>query len=235
MRTLTIDIGGTGIKLLPIDDEGKPLAERHRELTPKPSTPATVMALIESMVARQAPFDRVSVGFPGVVMHGIVTPAPNLGTEEWRGFDLEKAIAGSTGRPTRVINDADLQGYGVIEGQGVELVLTLGTGFGTGLYVDGHLVPNLELAHHPLRKGETYEDLVSDAALKRIGEGEWCKRVALIIETLRPIFNYDVLHIGGGNALHLEQPLPANVRLFENVAGLAGGIRLWQDERSKQQ
>lgn len=235
MRTLTIDIGGTGIKLLPIDTEGKPLAERHRELTPRPSTPAAVMRLIESMVARQEPFDRVSVGFPGVVMHGVVKTAPNLGTEEWRDFNVEKAIAGSARMPTRVINDADLQGYGVIEGKGVELVLTLGTGLGTGLYVDGHLVPNLELAHHPLRNKKTYEDLVSDAELKHIGEGKWRQRVALIIETLGPIFNYDILHIGGGNASRLEEPLPENVRLFENVAGLAGGIRLWQDESTKQQ
>lgn len=234
MRTLTIDIGGTGIKLLPIDNAGKPLAKRHRELTPKPSTPAAVMRRIENMVARQKPFDRVSVGFPGVVMHGVVKTAPNLGTKAWRDFNVEKAIVGCVNRPTRVINDADLQGYGVIEGKGVELVLTLGTGFGTGLYVDGHLVPNLELAHHPLRRNETYEDLVSDAELKRIGERKWCKRVALIIETLGPIFNYDILHIGGGNASRLEKPLPENVRLFENVEGLAGGIRLWQDESTKQ-
>jgi polyphosphate glucokinase len=234
MRTLTIDIGGTGIKLLPIDNEGQPLAKRHRELTPKPSTPVAVMGLIESMVARQEPFDRVSVGFPGVVMHGVVNTAPNLGTKEWRDFNVEKAIASFAGRPTRVINDADLQGYGVIEGKGVELVLTLGTGLGTGLYVDGHLVPNLELAHHPLRRNATYEDLVSDAELKRIGERKWHKRVALIIETLGPIFNYDILHIGGGNASRLEKPLPENVRLFENVEGLAGGIRLWQDESTKQ-
>ncbi|MGH6884445.1 MAG: ROK family protein [Geminicoccales bacterium] len=233
MRTLTIDIGGTGIKLLPIDSEGRPLAERHRELTPKPSTPAAVMGLIESMVARQEPFDRVSVGFPGVVMHGVVKTAPNLGTEEWCGFDLQKAIARCARRPTRTLNDADLQGYGVIEGKGVELVLTLGTGLGTGLYVDGHLVPNLELAHHPLRNGKTYEDLVSDAELERIGEEAWCERVDAIIEALRPIFNYDILHIGGGNAGKLRESLPENVHRFESVAGLAGGIRLWQDENTK--
>ena len=72
MRTLTIDIGGTGIKLLPIDDEGRALAKRHRELTPKPSTPDAVMAVIREMVAAQEPFDRVSAGFPGVVRHGVI-------------------------------------------------------------------------------------------------------------------------------------------------------------------
>ena len=229
-RTLVIDIGGTGIKLLPVDDDGNELAERHRELTPKPSTREAVLAVIKEMVSKQEPFDRVSVGFPGVVKRGVVKTAPNLGSKAWRGFDLASAIAEFADKPVRVLNDAELQGYGVIQGKGVEIVLTLGTGLGTGLYVNGHLMPNLELAHHPLRKGRTYEQLVSDAELKRVGKQKWRKRVALVIATLEPIFNYDKLHIGGGNARKLKGPLPDSVRLFDNVEGLAGGIRLWQDD-----
>jgi polyphosphate glucokinase len=229
IRTLTIDIGGTGVKMLPIDEDGGQLAERHRELTPKPSTPEAVMAVIKEMAAKQEPFGRVSVGFPGVVKRGLVKTAPNLGTEDWVGFNLQTAIAEVCGKPTRVANDAELQGYGVIDGKGVEIVLTLGTGLGTGLYVNGHLVPNLELAHHPLKGKKTYEDLVSDAELERVGKKKWRKRVELVIETLEPIFNYDKLHIGGGNAKKLKGPLPENVRLFSNVEGLAGGVRLCQD------
>ena len=228
MRTLTIDIGGTGIKFLPIDARGAPLAERHRELTPKPSSPAAVMAVISDMIAAQEPFDRVSVGFPGVVQHGVVKTAPNLGSLEWNGFNLESAIAEISGKPARVLNDAELQGFGVIEGKGVEIVLTLGTGLGTGLYIDGRLVPNLELGHHPLRKGKTYEEQVSDAELERIGKKKWRKRVDHVIETLERIFNYDTLHIGGGNAKKLKGPFADNVHIFQNVDGLAGGIRLWQ-------
>ena len=228
MRTLTIDIGGTGIKLLPIDDAGQALTKRHRELTPKPSTPDAVMAVIREMVGVQEPFDRVSVGFPGVVRHGVIDTAPNLGTPQWRGFDLQQAVTDVCGKPARVLNDAELQGYGVINAKGVELVLTLGTGLGAGLYIDGHLVPNLELGHHPLRNGKTYEDLVGNAELKRVGRKEWRKRIAFVIDTLDRIFNYDTLHIGGGNAKKLKGPLPDNVRLFENVDGLAGGVRLWQ-------
>lgn len=230
MRTLTIDIGGTGIKLLPINDDGEALADRHRELTPKPSTPDAVIALIATMAGAQEPYDRVSVGFPGVVQHGVVKTAPNLGTEAWKGFNLALAITEVCGKPARVLNDAELQGYGVIEGKGVEIVLTLGTGLGSGLYVNGHLVPNLELGHHPLKKGKSYEDLVSDAELDRVGKKKWRKRVQLIIDTLERIFNYDTLHIGGGNAKKLKGPFPSNVHLFENVDGLAGGVRPWQDD-----
>lgn len=232
MRTLTIDIGGTGIKMLLLDGEGRPLGERVRELTPKPSTPEAVMELITRMLAEQGRFGRVSVGFPGVVVRGVVHSAPNLGSDAWRGFDIQSEIAARTGQPTRVINDADLQGYGVIAGRGVELVLTLGTGLGSGLYYDGHLIANLEIAHHPLRKGKSYEDLTSDAELKRIGRKRWRKRVELAIATLDRVFNYDLLHIGGGNARLLKEPHPENVRVFDNVDGMTGGIRLWGDDFS---
>ena len=228
-RTLAIDIGGTGIKMLPLDAKGRPLAERHRELTPKPANPRPVLSVIKKMIGAQKPFDRVSVGFPGVVVRGTVKTAPNLGTEAWRGFDLAKAIASHTGRPTRVVNDADLQGYGVIRGQGVELVLTLGTGLGAALFVDGRLMPNLELGHHPFKKGKTYEELISNAELQRAGKKRWRKRMTAIFDQLDPIFNYDVLHLGGGNARKLKAPLPKKVRVFTNVDGLAGGIRLWKE------
>jgi polyphosphate glucokinase len=232
VRTLTIDIGGTGIKMLRLDGRGRRLGERVRELTPKPAGPQAVMALIAQMLAKQGRSDRVSVGFPGVVVRGVVQTAPNLGSDEWRGFDLQRALADHTGQPTRVINDADLQGYGVIAGDGVELVLTFGTGLGSGLYVDGRLVPNLEIAHHPLVKGKTYEELTSDEALKRIGKKRWRKRAELVIETLEPVFNYHLLHLGGGNARLLEEPYPEKVRVFENVEGMTGGMRLWDDDSS---
>lgn len=229
MRTLTIDIGGTGLKMLPVDAAGQPLADRHRELTPKPATPDAVLETLKEMIRSQEPFDRVSVGFPGVVMHGIVKTAPNLGTEDWSGFDLATALATATGKPTRVINDAELQGYGVIEARGVEMVLTLGTGLGSALYIDGHLVPNLELGHHPLKADKSYEELVGEAALDEIGKKRWRKRVEYVLVTIQRIFNCDLIHIGGGNAKKLKPPLPDNVRLFQNVHGLRGGVRLWSE------
>ncbi|MBL4685831.1 MAG: ROK family protein [Nannocystaceae bacterium] len=229
MRTLTIDIGGTGIKMIPLNAKGVAVGERVRELTPHPSKPDAVLAVIEPMLRAQKAYDRVSVGFPGVVKQGVVSTAPNLGNKAWRGFDLQTAIETLAGKPTRVINDAELQGYGVIEGKGVEIVLTFGTGLGTALYVDGRLVPNLELGHHPLRKGKTYEDLVRDDVLARIGKKRWRKRVALILATLAPIFNYDRLYIGGGNARRIRDPLPPGVERFDNVEGMEGGVALWGD------
>jgi polyphosphate glucokinase len=228
--TLAIDIGGTGIKMVRMNSRGEPLSQRARELTPQPPLPHAVIAAIKKMLATQGEYDRVSVGFPGVVVHGIVHSAPNLGTAHWQNFDLRKTIERTTGKPARVVNDADLQGYGVILGVGVELVFTLGTGLGSALYSNGHLVPNLELAHHLFGKNMTYEQRVSNSELKKIGRKKWNKRVRQIIEQLEPILNFDVLHIGGGNARKLIGDLPPKVRIFENIDGLAGGVRLWKDD-----
>jgi polyphosphate glucokinase len=229
-RTLALDIGGTGIKMIVLDEKGRPVNARARELTPRPATPRAVLAVIGSMLESQPKFDRVSAGFPGVVIQGVTLGAVNLKSEQWRRHDLKGALEKLTKVPVRVINDADLQGYGVIQGRGVELVLTLGTGVGSALFVNGHLVPNLELGHHPFKKGETYEERLCDAEFKRLGKKHWSKRVREMIDQLAPIFNYDLLHIGGGNAEHIATGLPKNVRIFSNVDGMTGGIRLWADE-----
>jgi len=229
LRTLCIDIGGTGIKMIVLDPEGEPVNERARELTPKPATPQAMLAVMANMVKQQPRFDRVSVGYPGVVRQGITLSAANV-DQSWIGFNLQRELEALTGTPTRVLNDADLQGYGVIEGSGVEMVLTLGTGVGSALFVDGRLVPNLELGHHPFQKDKTYEERLSDAELKEHGKHKWSKRVGEMIEVLSAIFNYDRLHIGGGNAEHIKVELPDNVSIFENVDGMTGGIRLWDDE-----
>jgi polyphosphate glucokinase len=228
--TRTIDIGGTAIKTLLLDRHGRPASEHRRQRTPSPAHPAKVLATIEAMLLEEPMGDRVSVGFPGVVSRGVVKTAPNLGTAAWQGFDLQRAIGAITARPTRVINDADLLGFGAIAGKGVELVLTLGTGLGSGLFVDGKLVPNLELGHHPFKKGETYEERVSDAALKRIGRARFRRRIDEMIAQLAPILNYEHLYLGGGNArlLHADA-LPDDVSVFDPTAGMGGGVRLWSD------
>jgi polyphosphate glucokinase len=226
--TLAIDIGGSGLKMLTLDANGEAVTERLRVATPKKATPEAVLKVLDDMIARHGEFDRISVGFPGVVTGGVVFTAVNL-DKIWVGFDLAKALQERTGRPVRVANDADVQGLGVVEGRGVELVLTLGTGMGSALFVNGRLVPNLELAHHPFRKDKTYEDLVGDAALKKIGAERWSRRVRKAIDALEETFNYRLLYLGGGNAEKLDTELPKNVKIVSNLAGLLGGIALWRD------
>jgi len=225
--TLCIDIGGTGIKMILVSDRGRPLTERARVLTPRPARPAAVLGVIKTMVAAYPRFDRVSVGFPGVVVDGVVRTAVNLGGKIWVDQPLQRELERLCKAPVRVINDADLQGYGVVDGRGVELVLTLGTGLGSALFLDGRLVPNLELGHHPFRKEKTYEDRVRDSELKRLGKKAWSRRVIETLDTINPIFNPRVIHLGGGNTEHLRGTLPRNVRLFGNVDGMTGGVKLW--------
>ena len=183
--TLAIDVGGTGLKASVVDEAAQMLTERVRLPTPVGAPPQQIVELLASMVAPLAPFDRVSVGFPGVVRDGRVLTAPNLGNDLWQGFELARALDAALGKPVRIANDADLQGLAVIAGKGVEMVITLGTGFGTGLYLDGKLGPHLEIAHHPFRHGETYDQQLGNAARKAIGGARWNKRVKRAIGTLR--------------------------------------------------
>ncbi len=228
-RTLSIDIGGTGLKAIVLDCNGVAVDERQRVPTPQPATPRAILDALRGLIETQPEFDRVSVGFPGVVHDGVVWTAPNL-DPGWRGVSLAKALQDVTGKPVRVANDADVQGYASIEGSGVEMVLTLGTGLGSALFVDGRLVPNLELGHHPFRKGCTYEERVGKAALAAVGKKKWRKRVSRVIAQIEPIWNYRLLHVGGGNAkLLVVDDLPANVRLHSNLGGVLGGIALWRD------
>ena len=228
-HTLAVDIGGTGIKAAVLDAGGSMVSERVRVPTPVGVEPETVIAAIATLVAPLPAFDRVSVGFPGVIRAGAVRTAVNLGHPRWIGFALADALAELLDRPVRVLNDADLQGLGVIAGKGVEMVITLGTGFGTGLYVDGRVGPHLELAHHPFRKDETYEQQLGNAALERIGKRKWTRRVMKAVARLRALTLFDRLYIGGGNARRLDWDCPGDVRVVDNVAGLTGGIALWRD------
>jgi polyphosphate glucokinase len=228
VRTLAIDIGGTGLKALVLAADGALLTERVRVETPRPATPVAVVDALIALVAPLGDYDRVSVGFPGVVIDNVTRTAPNL-HDDWCGFELGHALEGRLHRPVRVLNDAGVQGYGVIEGKGLEMVITLGTGMGCALYLDGRYVPNLELAHHPFRKGKTYEDYVGAKALAKLGKKKWNKRVRRVVEQVLPIWNPHRLYLGGGNAKHLTIELPDNVTKTSNIAGLLGGIALWRD------
>lgn len=225
--TLALDVGGTGIKGCLLNQQGKPISERLRHETPNPAAPDAVLAIMDEIVGSLGNFDRVSVGFPGVVKKGATLTAHNL-SPKWVGFELQKVLMRRWKKPVRVANDAAVQGLAAIEGKGLEMVITLGTGFGSSVYIDGRLVPGLELAHHPWRKDKTYEDDLGRQGLQKHGRKRWNKLVAKAIPQIEALFNYDHLYIGGGNATKIDFDLPKNVTRIPNEDGLLGGAALWK-------
>jgi polyphosphate glucokinase len=228
-RTLAIDIGGSHIKASVLDATGAFLADRVRIPTPAGGTAGDVVETIAGLVAPLPGFDRVSAGFPGAVRDGVVLTAPNLSHDGWARFDLARALGNRLGKPARVLNDADMQGLAVVRGRGLEMVITLGTGFGTALYEHGRLLPHLEISHLRFRKGQTYDQQLGNAARKRVGGKKWDRRVRKAIATLRTLTNFDQLYVGGGNAKHLRPGLPPDVTIVDNEAGIAGGVAAWRD------
>ncbi len=226
--TLAVDVGGTGIKSAALDEKGKMITERQNIKMPHNATPKKLLAIIAELAKLAGDFDRVSVGFPGVIKNGVVYTAPNLG-KGWENFPLEAALKKKLERPVRIANDADVQGLSCVTGHGDELVITLGTGFGSVLFVDGHRM-HLELAHHPFHNGKTYEDELGNEAFLKRGKKKWNKHLREAIDELAKTFNYDRLYIGGGNAAAINFELPPNVKAVSNTDGLLGGIKLWQDE-----
>lgn len=217
IRTFVVDIGATGIKAMVLNEIGEPIKERKRVPTPRSGKPEDVIEAIAKLAGQVGPFHRISVGFPGVVRSGVVGGAVNL-APQWKDFNLAKALEAKFKKPIRVANDADVQGFGAISGKGVELVLTLGTGVGSSLFVDGRLVPNVEVGKAKLR----------DSELTRVGKKKWNRRVAKVVTRLDAMFHYDRLYIGGGNAATVDiRLLPGHVTIVSNLNGLLGGIALW--------
>ncbi len=227
-KILSIDIGGTFIKTTVLNQEGGLLKDYKKVKTPGSASPEKVLEAIQNLVKGFQNYDMVSVGFPGYIKNGIVFTAPNLGTDLWKGVNLNKLLTGTLNKPVRIVNDADMQGLGVVSEKGLEMVITLGTGFGTALLMNGHLLPHLELAHHPITKNKTYDDYIGDAALKKAGEEKWNERMKKVLSVLKTVFNYDRLYIGGGNSGKLNFKLDKNIKIITNEDGIKGGARLWQ-------
>jgi polyphosphate glucokinase len=228
IKTLCFDIGGSHIKAILLD--GAPHGRnRLRVDTPRPARPDAVCEALEALAAQVGPYDRLAAGFPGVVKNGHTLTAPNL-HDDWLGFPLGLVLSQRFHCPVRVANDADVQGLAAIQRRGVELVITFGTGMGSALYIDGRLIPNLQLAHHLFRNKRTYEDFLGLRGLKKSGRRKWNRNVAQMIDMLLSTFNYDRLYLGGGNARKIDIPLPKNVEKIDNIDGLVGGLKLWLDE-----
>jgi polyphosphate glucokinase len=231
-RILAIDVGGTGLKAAVLDAHGAMRSERLRAKTPRPCPPERLVEALIDLVRPLPACECVAVGFPGVVRRGKILTAPNLGPENvFRGFDLAGELSRALRKPVRVANDADVQGLGAIRGRGIEMVVTFGTGMGTGLFEDGALAPHLELAHLPFRHGETYEEQLGKQALKKAGRKKWNHRVGLALDTFRVLVNFDHLYLGGGNAKKITLKLEPDITIVSNEDGLRGGARLWNPLR----
>ena len=229
-KILAIDIGGSRIKATILDIEAQILMDYVRVQTPLSPSPNEIMQAIVELTKDFKDYSKISVGFPGYVRNGIVYTAPNLSTEKWKGFDLKKGLSKLLMQPARVINDADMQGLGIAKGKGLEMVVTLGTGFGTALLMDGILLPHLEVAHHPISKDRDYDEYIGKKALDEIGIERWNKRMKKVIEILETVFNYDHLYISGGNAKKITFKMDDNISIVSNVDGIKGGARLWQEK-----
>jgi polyphosphate glucokinase len=213
---LVIDIGGTHVKVLATGQH------EEREIPSGPRMTASQMTRDVKRVTRDWEYDRVSIGYPGPVVHGRPIREPyNLG-DGWVGFNFAKAF----GCPVKVINDAAMQALGSYQG-GRMLFLGLGAGLGSALIVDGILEP-MELAHLPYKHGRTYEDYVGARALKRSGKKNWRRHVADIVERLKDALGAEYVVLGGGNAKNIKK-LPPGARMGDNRNAFVGGFRLWEE------
>ena len=241
VHTLAVDVGGTGVKATVLDPAGEMVAERIRVKTPYPARPQRIVDTIAELAAKLPPYQRASVGLPGLVREGQVIFMANLSrtapgepidpdiSKEWTGFPIEAALNKALSVPTRVANDADVQGSAVIKGQGMEFVLTLGTGAGTAIFYDGRLIPHLELGHAPFRSDESFEDQIGNEALREVGRQRWVRRVKKALRAYDQFLFYDKCYVGGGNSrLLVKEDLGPRVEIVSNKAGLIGGIRLWE-------
>lgn len=242
--TLSVDCGGGGIKAAVLDDAGTAHAPAVRVPTPYPLPPELLVETVADLAADLPAAARVTVGLPGMIRHGVVIHTPHYITrsgprsrvdpglaERWAGFDMHAAVEARLGIPALVLNDAEVHGAGVVAGTGLELVLTLGTGLGSAHFDGGRTAPHLELSHAPVRRGTTYDEYIGEPERRRLGDGLWSRRVARVVEGLRPVFRWDRLYLGGGNSRCLTavvlDRLGDDVVVVPNSAALVGGARAW--------
>ncbi len=217
MKVLGIDVGGSGIKGAVVNTKnGRLNTDRIRYGTPQPSKPKAVIKTIKKIVDDFDYSGAIGVGFPAVVMDGVVRSAANI-DDKWIGFPGAKIMTRETGCPVRLINDADAAGYaemrfGAGSGlKGVVMILTLGTGIGSALFIDGKLVPNTELGHLFLRNHKVdAEDYASDRVrtARSLNWTEWAERLDQYLHLLERLFSPNVFILGGGVSKKHEKYLP---------------------------
>lgn len=246
--TLAVDCGGGGLKASVLDSAGTMHAPAVRRPTPYPLPPTRLLDEIAALAAELPPADRVTVGMPGMVRHGVVVTTPHYVTRSgprtrvlpelvtaWAGFDMERAVADRLGLPSLVLNDAEVHGCGVVAGTGLEVVITLGTGLGNAMFDGGRLAPHLELSQAPVRWGLTYDEYVGEHERLRLGDAHWSRRIRRVVDALEPVLVWDRLYLGGGNSRRISAPTLArlgdDVVVVPNSAGIVGGVRAWSIDR----
>jgi polyphosphate glucokinase len=234
---LGIDIGGTGIKAALVDtDAGRLVSDRHRIKTPDPSTPENVAAAVKRLVAEFDYSGTVGCCFPAVVIDGKAKTAGNI-DESWRNTQIDAEFSHATGLPFVVINDADAAGIAEMRlGAGVGLggmviMITIGTGLGSGVFYNGQLVPNIELGRMPGKDGEPIEFYAGNRARKvnSLSWEEWGPRFNYFLERVARVFSPDHFILGGGASKKYQQyadaikvPTAIHVAKFRNDAGIIG-------------
>ena len=231
-QILSVDIGGSHIKATILNPDGELQIGFQTVDTPVLPGPKTLVAAIKDIVGRFPVHDKISIGFPGYVKDGVVYTAPSLAPTKWGGINLRKMLQDEFNCPVAVINDADMHGLGIVSGVGFEMVITLGTGLGSALFLNGVLLPHVELSQHPSTDGIIYDRYIGKRALEEEGEQLWNDRVKKMLQVFKTVFNYDHLFIGGGNSRRINFELDKNITLVSNEDGIKGGAKLWQAIRT---
>jgi polyphosphate glucokinase len=244
VTTLTVDCGGTGIKASVLDKTGKVLIDFPYLKTPYPLSPSKLIGIIQDFVKADLRIKRVTVGLPGMIRNGkvVVIPHyinangprsavdPNL-KKAWYGFEMQSVLEKRLKLATLVLNDAEVHAAAVIEGKGLETVLTFGTGLGSAIFSDGNLAPHLEISHATIRYGKSIDTWIGEQARRRMGNQLWSRRVKSLIQELYPMIIWDKLYIGGGNAQRISKSalksFDYKVKIIPNSAGVTGGVKAW--------
>lgn len=242
MKTLAVDCGGGGIKATVLDQDAFQLAPPLREPVPYPLPPSKLLDIVESFSKQLPGFDRITLGMPGMIRHGVVIytphyinragprtkPLPDL-AGQWKQFDMAGALQEKFSCPALVLNDAEVAAAGIVSGQGLEFFITLGTGLGTALVDNGMLAPHLEISHAPMRWGLTFDDVLGEHERRRLGDSAWSRRVYRALELLEPVIRWDKLYIGGGNSSRITPATLAKIdaEIVPNAAGMTSGVRAW--------
>ncbi len=243
---LGFDIGGTGIKAALIDtNKGKLLTEKLRELTPRPSDPKSVAKVMKQLLSRFKYDGPVGCGFPSIIHNGVAKTAANI-DKNWINVDLEKLFSQQMGMPFYVANDADVAGlaevkFGKASSRGTVIVLTIGTGIGSGMFLDGKLIPNTEMGHL-YYQDSVYEHYVSSVARKKenLSWEEWGIRFNAYLKHLEKLFSPDLFVLGGGASKKFQRfahvfTVDANVvpAQYENDAGVLGAAMYAESRHHK--